>query len=263
MKLLASLTLALLFSATAFGQTNATDATVTDCAGTSYNLFDELDAGKIIVIGWTMPCATCAGPLLDVHNAVLGFAVSHPGVVEYWMTDDFSNSSCVTIQDWCAASGITNAKFFSSTELDMFDYGSAGMPKVVVLGCTDHKVYYNKNNSPSGQAAEVSINYALDDLANACQPVGIAELEVTNLDVSCFPNPTSSVLNVTVGMVAPQALVIEVIGLNGKVFSTVSMADLNLLVDGIQLDVNNLATGIYMLKVSSNEETVVEKFEVR
>ena len=70
-------------------------------------------------------------------------------------------------------------------------------------------------------------------------------------------------MNVTVGMVAPQALVIEVIGLNGKVFSTVSMADLNLLVDGIQLDVNNLATGIYMLKVSSNEETVVEKFEVK
>lgn len=263
MKLLASLTFALVLSATTFGQTNATDATVTDCAGTSYNLFNELDAGKIIVIGWTMPCATCAGPLLDVHNAVLSFAVSHPGVVEYWMTDDFANSTCTTIQNWCTTNGITNAKFFSSAELDMFDYGSAGMPKVVVLGCTDHKVYYNKNNSPSGQAAEASINFALDDLANACQPVGIAELEVTNMYVSCFPNPTSSVLNVTVGMVTPQAVVIELIGLNGKVLSTVSVDDLNQLTDGVQIDVNSLATGIYMLKVSSNEDTVVEKIEIK
>jgi hypothetical protein len=210
-----------------------------------------------------MPCATCAGPLLEVHNAVLGFAVSHPGVVEYWMTDDFANSSCVTIQDWCTTNGISNAKFFASAELDMLDYGSAGMPKVVVLGCTDHKVYYNKNNSPSGASVTSSVNYALDDLANACQPVGIAELEVTNMDVSCFPNPASSVLNVTVGMVAPQAVVLEVIGLNGKVFSSVSVEDLNLLTDGVQIDVNNLATGIYMLKVSSNDDTVVEKFEVK
>ncbi|NRA13338.1 MAG: T9SS type A sorting domain-containing protein [Crocinitomicaceae bacterium] len=263
MKILAGLTFALLLSATSFGQTNATEAAPIDCEGATHNLFSELEAGKIIVIGWTMPCASCAGPLLEAHNAVLSYAVSNPGVVEYWMTDDYANSACNTIQNWCTSNGITSAEYFASAELDMSDYGTAGMPKVVVLGCSDHKVYYNENNgSPSGAGVTAAIDAALADMAIGCA-AGVEELYVTNMAVSCFPNPASSVLNVTVGMVAPQEVVMEVVGLNGKVYSSVSVEDLNLLTDGVQIDVNNLATGFYLLKVTSNDAIVVEKFEVK
>ena len=64
-------------------------------------------------------------------------------------------------------------------------------------------------------------------------------------------------------MVATQEVVMEVVGLNGKVYSSVSVEDLNLLTDGVQIDVNNLATGFYLLKVTSNDAIVVEKFEVK
>ena len=40
-----------------FAQT-ATDFTANDCAGTSHHLFAELDAGKIIVAAFVMPCGS-------------------------------------------------------------------------------------------------------------------------------------------------------------------------------------------------------------
>lgn len=263
MKLLTGLVVALLTSATSFGQTNATDVTVTDCEGSTYNLFTELDAGKIIVIGWTMPCATCASPLLSVHNSVLNYAISDPGVVEYWLTDDFANTNCTSIQNWASGAGITNAKYFSTAELDMFDYGSAGMPKVVVLGCTDHKVYYNVNNTPSGQGVTAAINTALTDLSNACQPVGIDEVTESNISITCYPNPASSVLNVSVTTVTPESVKLEVIGLNGTVYSQLELENTNSVSSEAHFDINGLSAGFYMLKVTAGDDVTVEKFQVK
>jgi len=262
MKTLVLFVSVMLLNNMSFGQTNATDVTVTDCEGTTYNLFTELDAGKIIVIGWTMPCASCATPLLSVHNSVLNFAVSNPGVVEYWLTDDFANTNCTTIVDWCTNAGITNAKFFSTADLDMFDYGGSGMPKVVVLGCTDHKVYYNVNNTPSGQGTTTAINAALADIANSCQPVGIDEITESNISVSCYPNPASSTLNVAVEMSDSQSFAVEVIGLNGVAFNKVEVENSNSVLNELQLDISALSTGMYFLKVTSNDVVAVQKFQV-
>lgn len=261
MKALVILVSVMLLSNTSFGQTNATDATVTDCEGATYNLFDELDAGKIIVIGWTMPCASCASPLLSVHNTVLNYAVSNPGVVEYWLTDDFANTNCSSIQSWSANAGITSAKFFSTAELDMYDYGSAGMPKVVVLGCTDHKVYYNVNNVPTGQGVNQAINAALNDMASGCL-AGVGEVAESNISVSCYPNPASSTLNVSIETAASQAMTVEVVGLNGTVFNQVELENTNSVSNEIQLDINSLSSGMYFLKVTSNDAVTVEKFQV-
>lgn len=251
----------LFVSSISFGQTTATDVTVTDCEGGTVNLFTELDAGKIIVIGWTMPCASCAVPLLAVHNEVLNYAISNPGIVEFWLTDDYANTGCNTIQNWCTTNGITTAKYFSTSDLDMMDYGSNGMPKVVVLGCSSHNVYYNVNNSPTAQGAGAAIDAALADIAISCT-TGIGEVDDSEMLVSCFPNPATSVLNVSIELLNAQNAVVEVVGLNGEVYSQVSLENLTASKNEIQINTEKLSAGLYFLKVSSNDVVRVEKFQV-
>ncbi|GAB5418254.1 MAG: hypothetical protein Crog4KO_16410 [Crocinitomicaceae bacterium] len=262
MKTLLLITSCLLLAYTASSQTNATDATVTDCGGTTYNLFDELDAGKIIVIGWTMPCFTCAGPLLEAHNSVMNFAVSNPGMVEYWVTDDYANSTCSSIENWCVNNGINNAKYFSSSELNMNHYGENGMPKVVVLGCTDHKVYYNVNDNPTGAGVTAAIDEALNDLSNGCQSVGTEELSESIFEITCYPNPTSAVLNIELSTEVSEELEVSITGLNGNLLSQTTIAVNSSHEEDFQLDVSGLANGIYFLNVRTSTSTITKKIEV-
>lgn len=262
MKALSVIIITMLLSTVSYGQTYATDATVTDCEGTTVNLFDELDAGKVIVIGWAMPCASCAAPMLAVHNAVLNFAISNPGVVEFWLADDFADTDCSTLMGWASTVGITTAKYFSSSELSMYDYGAAGMPKAVVLGCIDHKVYYNVNNNPTAQGTGNAINTALTDISTLCGGAGISELSNSEIVVSCFPNPTTTVLNVTIETPNTQSIFVEVIGLNGRIYNQTTINNLSASKNEIQIDIENLASGFYFLKVSSDDTIKVDKFQV-
>jgi hypothetical protein len=250
-----------MLSLASFGQTNATDASPVDCNGVTHNLFTDLDAGKIIVIGWTMPCATCAAPLLEVHNAVLNYLPTNPGVVEYWLTDDFANTNCSSIQGWAATNGINNAIFFSSAELDMFDYGTTGMPKVVVVGCSDHKVYYNRNDNPTGAGVTGGVDQALLDIASACA-LGQKDLENAKFGLECFPNPASSKLNVTFTHESSDNLMIEVYNISVALFKTMALEKSNSKKQEIQVNVEELIPGLYFLKLVDETSSEVVKIQI-
>lgn len=258
MKLFNTLTACLLSSFAAFSQTNATDVTVVDCAGNSHNLFTELDAGKIIVIGWTMPCSTCAPPLLDVHNEVLNFAISNPGMVELWINDDFGNTTCATVKNWCIANGISNAFYFSDPALSMNDYGGIGMPKAVVVGCSSHRIYYNVNNNPTGAGVTSGINAAFSDQANGCT---LALNEYEESLVSCYPNPLSDKLKVNAEDLTLLKSV-QIVTLSGNIISTVDPATFPVTGNSFELDFGQYDNGMYFLLMEYGESVLIKRVEV-
>ncbi len=240
-------------------QNFATNFTVDDCDGNSHDLFTELNAGKIIVIGWTMPCSSCAAPLLDVHNSIINYVVSHPGVVEYWVVDDYGDTQCMTIEGWSAASGISYATFFSNSQISMSDYGSDGMPKVVVLGCSNHKVYYNTNNNPTGAGASAGIDAALADISTGSCTIGIDEGE-TDLALNCFPNPTKGVLNISFSSTKKDGSSIEIFEINGKLLKKFAFE--NLTSNSVQINVSDLESGSYLIKVNIGKTNQVKIIQV-
>lgn len=257
--LIASISLCIM----SFGQvSNATDFTVDDCDGKEHNLFSQLDAGKIIVLGWTMPCASCARPLLEVHNAVLEFAISNPGVVEYWVADDYGSTQCSSIKEWCSRSGITNVVTFSSTDIDMMDYGSEGMPKVVVLGCSDRKVYYNVDNFPTGAGVTSAINTALDDMETGCQPAGVNELNGLDFAFECYPNPAFSSLNISFNPNYQQNLTLEVYDITGSLLNSIPVKGLNDDTQNVLVDISDFDNGMYILKMVGNQVSASTSFSV-
>jgi hypothetical protein len=73
-KLLLVLTAVLMFAFIGQAQT-AVDFNVNDCSGINHHLFAELDAGKIVVISFVMPCGGCIAPTQNAYSTVQGYVV--------------------------------------------------------------------------------------------------------------------------------------------------------------------------------------------
>ena len=124
---------------TLLAQTNATDFTADDCHGDEHHLFSELDAGKVIVLAWVMPCGACVSDPVTALSVVDSYSESHPDRVLFYLADDnITTTSCTTLSGWAANYGLGFVTCFSDPVVDMGDYGVAGMPKIVVLSGLNH-----------------------------------------------------------------------------------------------------------------------------
>jgi len=233
----------------AYAQTTATDFTTNDCNGISHTLFDELDNDKVIVIAWVMPCAPCATYAGYASDAVQSFSTSHPGIVKYYLADDYGNSTCSNLAGWAANYNITTDAIFSDALLNMTDYGTLGMPKVVVIGKNTHTIYYNENDNKTTQiGVENAITLALTPL------VGVNEQAENNLNLTAYPNPTTGIINVEYTSETPvQFDVINMLGEN--VFSQNTNNTKK-----TTIDVSNLNKGLYFLQMITDSKTTSLKF---
>lgn len=258
MKQLTVLLILVLTLTTVRAQEIAPKILATDCQGTAHDLYTELNSDKVIVIGWTMPCGTCASPLLEVHNAVLKYAISHPGRVEYWLADDYAETNCETIKDWSETNGITNATFFSTTALDMTLFGSPGMPKVVIIGCTTGNIYYNVNDFPNGTGADGAIKQALADMDKSCQNLSIGNKVSSNLKL--FPNPANETLTIELeGNSKNSDLEVSVLNALGQSTGIVWNNNENA-TENIQLPINALQSGFYYVTIKTSEGVKTASF---
>ena len=233
----------------AYAQTTATDFTTNDCNGVSHTLFDELDNEKVIVIAWVMPCTSCATYAGYASDAVQSFATSHPERVKYYLADDYGNSTCSYLSGWAANYNITTDAIFSDAILNMTNYGTNGMPKVVVLGKNTHTIYYNENNSkPTYIGVKDAITLALSPTVEIDEQVG------NSFNLTAYPNPTNGLLNVNYTSNTPvQFDVINMLGEN--VFSQKTNNTKN-----TTIDVSNLNKGFYFLQMTTESKKTSLKF---
>ena len=236
-----------------YSQNNATDFTTEDCNGVMHNLFDSLDAGNIIVISWVMPCGPCATYTLPAYNAVQSFSLTHPGIVDFYLVDDYANTPCASITNWASNYNMPTHTAFSSTVINMLDYGSLGMPKVVVLGGSSHTVFYNENDD--------KINYAAVEMAinNALNPAVISN--TTMSEISIFPNPVSKTLNLDNGFLKKYDG-FEIINIYGKTLEFYSFENTLNDLSNLKIDVSNLVNGTYFLNLINKQNKTVIKFVV-
>src|SRR5258706_1435857 len=152
----------LLAAGFAGAQSVAKNFNCNDCNSNNHDLFTELDAGKVIVLCWVMPCSLCSGPASSANSIVNSFATSNPGKVKFYLVDDVANTSCSSLNSWGASTGLTNYTSFSNSSIKMTDYGITGMPKIVVLsGGSSHLVYFNQSDSLNTVTFNAAIKNAI------------------------------------------------------------------------------------------------------
>ncbi len=247
MKKLFLLAITSLFLLSVHAQT-ATNFNCNDCAGVNHDLFTELDAGKVVVLCWVMPCSSCVIPSLTTYNVVSGFETSNPDKVVMYIMDDFANTNCTSLSGWVNNNGMTKATVFSNATINMNDYGTPGMPKVVVVADYDHAVYYNANNSVNGTELKDAINRAIDATLT-----GIPNPSGTHTSVEVFPNPSDNKCTVKVNVKDTAPVLIT---LYDQLGATVSAQTFSMPAAGenlIEMMTDNLREGIYFLNVKSSE----------
>lgn len=224
-----------------FAQTTATNWTANDCNSTSHTLFNELDNGKIIVLVWVMPCGACNSGAKQAYDAAQSFATSNPGQVLYYLVDDLGDASCAQIASFATSNqiGPNNLTTFSNVGnlIKESDFGGSGMPHVVVMGGSNHKIYFNKLN---GQAADqAGITNAIDSAITTLSVGGITN----QVSFSISPNPVSDMLSIKYSNAIEK---VTVISINGQIVKdeTYTKGTLN-----PSINLGGLSAGTYTIKV--------------
>lgn len=230
-----------------FAQT-AVDFTANDCDGTSHNLFSELNSGKVIVLCWVMPCGACTGPSLTTLNVVNSYAVTNPNTVYMYIVDDYANTSCASLDNWRDHEGLSGAKTFSNASINMADYGSTGMPKIVVIGGGSHTVFYNANNTVNPNDLQTAINSAL-------QLIGINEQNTLAKSVSVSPNPAHGKTELKFTLTENAQVEVKLFNMQGAMMKNVYSGKLSQGANTIGISTSGIAAGTYLLKISSGSKS--------
>ncbi len=239
-----------------YSQTTATDFNVADCNATMQHLFSELDAGKVVVISFVMPCSSCAPPSLAALNTVNSYSSSNPGQVLFYLADDNAGLSCVDINAWASSYGLASATIFSNAAVAMSDYGTPGMPKIVVLAGTNHLVYFNKNNSTAASGLSIAIDSAL-------AAVGVSENVNSKVMLTVFPNPAIDVLTLEYSLTHASPIALKVVNIVGaNITSLTKQEQKSVGVHNTTINISSLSNGVYFVKITSNEGVEMVKFTV-
>ncbi len=240
--------LSLLFINFVLGQTTATDFNVNDCEGNPHHLFGELDAGKVVVIAWVMPCSSCITPAKTAYNVAKEFEQLHPGKVIYYMADDYANTSCSSLKSWGGIIGPSIDAIFSDAAIKMTDYGTNGMPKIVVMGGTGHQIYYNENDAASNNETAIR-----DAITTALGPTKIERIKNNLTGFKVHPNPSSGPTFISYNLQEKMDMNIGIYNMLGK---QIYAAQLGVQSPGshkYELNTINYPDGIYLVKI--NEKT--------
>jgi hypothetical protein len=239
-----------------FSQTTATDFTANDCAGTSHHLFADLDAGKIVVVAFVMPCGSCIAPSQAAYAAVQSFASSNPGKVVFYITDDTGGTSCTTLNTWATTNSMPLATRFSTSSFVMSQYGTSGMPKIVVMGGADHAIVYNQNSGVTTNGVTAAINGLLS--------AGVSEMITKNdFNMQVVPNPVVNDFKINYTLPQSSNVKLEIFSLTGE---SVFVKNEENQIQGVHsLNVEesiDLKKGMYVVKLTTDTKTETINFTV-
>lgn len=242
-----------------FGQTTATDFSVNDCDGEPYHLFQKLDQGKIIVLAWVMPCATCIVDPINAYAYTESFNDSHPNKFDFIIVDDYANTQCGSLVSWVEQYEMFNARTIVNSAVSMSDYGEDGMPKIVLLSGTEHQVYFNENSSTEG--FEAAVDLALSENQAV---VGIEDISLESLSkVTSHPNPATNTLQVSYDLDYASDVKLEIMSVIGaEVLYAQTIGKQEVGDHTAIVDLTNFTNGSYILRITTHNTSQVLRFIV-
>jgi hypothetical protein len=243
----------LLLSINTLKAQTAFDFTSTDCQNNSHHLFQELNAGNVIVIVWLHPCLSCVSPSLTTYKTVENFHTSHPGKVKLYYVDDYGDHNCASIGSWLDKYKMPLSPFsyrFSDPAIDMLLYGSDGMPKVVVLAGHSHSVFYHVNDKVDATELNAAINSAIIASGTKNNP--------ENKQVKVFPNPANGTIQIELSSAGSSENHIKIFDSTGKLMTESIRKPAEALNSNV--DVSDFPPGLYFVKISSGSGELKSKF---
>lgn len=234
-----------------FAQTTAMDFTKNDCtSGVTHTLFADLDSGYTIIQAFDMipNCQLCIDAATELQIIRDNYTQSNPGMVRWYTTGYLDSYSCSGMTSWATSHGFTPDAEFDQGANEVAYYGGMGMPTIVVLGGTDHHVFYKHLGYSASQIddIEAAINASISAITSA--PV----LQLQEFTVNMFPNPVKDNFTIQLGLNESSSLRIEIVSLSGQLVQSVFNGSATSGNFTKSVNASLLTAGMYLLKTTVN-----------
>ncbi len=231
----------------------APDFTATDCNGNSVNLYSQLNAGKVVVLNWVMPCGACVGPSLTAYNVVQSFA--SPDVV-YYLIDDMSNTNCTQLGTWADNSNIgSNRTEFSTSAIVETNYGGTGMPHVAVVG-PNHTFYFNGLNAAAGNAT------AIQNAISSALATGINQPVATSPAMKASWSAGIKAVMIQYNVSETGSVTLDIMNELGQSVSKKEITSQSKGNYSVSMDLGKPGKGLYFVRMTNGSHSETVKFSI-
>ena len=240
-------------------QMTAMDFSKNDCNGAAHHLYADLDSGKCVLLHFFMPnCGMCPPPAQALQNMADGVNAMHPSAVVGYAFPFNNTTTCRYSSSWTLSNSLPFYTPMDSGAAMVAHYGGFGMPTVVLLGGSDHRVIY------ASQSFSTSDTTAIRDsiMARQMSTTGVVALPSSVSVFSVFPNPAKDDFSVTVGLKEASAVSIELVDITGRVVATVLNEKLNAGTVNKKISAASLSNGNYLIKLTVNGQITSQHFSI-
>lgn len=231
-----------------------------DCNGTSYDLYADLDAGKAVVLFFFMSsCGSCPPPAKKIQNMTTNINKTYPGMVKGYALPFENTTSCTYTANWVVSNGL--GKLYQPVDsgaTQVAHYGGFGMPTVVLLGgaAPNRRVMFSTLSFSTSDTTAMR-----DSIISLFNMSSITDSPNVVNAFTVFPNPTTD--NVTINLELKQTsnLFIDITDIIGKQVAIV----MNEKQQGIitkQFNTALLPNGSYFVRLQVNGKTTIRKLTI-
>jgi thiol-disulfide isomerase/thioredoxin len=182
-----------------------------DCNGIYRHLFADLDSGKAVLLHFYMPsCGSCPPPAQKIQAMANNINATHPGKVKAYAFPFNNTTTCTYSSFWVSSNGLSLYAPMDSGATMVAYYGGFGMPTVVLLGGTNHRVMF------STQSFVTSDTTVMRDSILAMLATGINEMPTDVSSFNIYPNPASDVISIDLELKESSTVYIEITDVFGK-----------------------------------------------
>jgi hypothetical protein len=229
-----------------------------DCNNNAVDLYSDLNAGKAVVLFYYMAnCGSCPPPAQKIQTMANNVMATYPGMVKAYAFPYTNSTTCTYSASWVVNNNLPLYAPMDSGATQVAYYGGFGMPTVVLVGGTDHRVMWVTQNFSTSDTTIMR-----DSILNLLSPQGINSLASPVSKIDVFPNPANDVVNVDVTTSSNTAITVEVVSLNGQLVQSVYNGTQNAGTVRRPISTVNLADGSYFIRVTSEGQTSTAPLQV-
>lgn len=253
-----SVTLAMLALLSANAQQTAMQFSGVDCNNNAVDLYADLNAGKAVVLFYYMPnCGSCPPPAQKIQTMANNIMNTYPGMVKAYAFPFQNSTTCSYSASWVTNNNLSLYAPMDSGAAQVAYYGGFGMPTVVLVGGTDHRVLFS---TLSFSTSDTTI--MRDSILNLLNPSGVNELGNVITGVKLFPSPAAQEMTVSMTVKQNTDLKLEVVDILGKVVATIYNEQAVAGTIRVTVPTGTYSNGVYFIRMRSGDKTANHKFTV-
>lgn len=231
-----------------------------DCNGNSVDLFADLDAGKAVVLFYYMPsCGACPPPAQKIQTMASNVMAVYPGMVKGYAYPYQDITTCSYSSSWVSSNGLSTLYApMDSGATQVAYYGGFGMPTVVLVGGTDHRVMF------STQSFSTSDTTIMRDsiLALLNSNVGIGDLPSSVSSINVYPNPAKESFSIRISLKETADVSIDLTDITGKLVAIIAGEKQSTGLIQKQFSTAMLRDGNYFVRFNINGKTATRKLNI-